>query len=108
MAPVLGYSASLQPSRPHMGRIEGMNRQIRTLLVLKVLGAMAGAAFAATPITFEENRGQASRKAAFVSRGAGYHFFLTAGAAVIAGRDGGTVRIGLRSEERRVGKECRS
>ena len=29
-----------------------MNRQIRTLLVLKVLGAMAGAAFAATPITF--------------------------------------------------------
>ena len=72
-----------------------MNRQIRTLLVLKVLGAMAGVAFAATPITFEENRGQASREAAFVSRGAGYRVLLTADAAVIAGRDGGTVRIGL-------------
>ena len=52
-------------------------------------------AFAALPITFEENRGQARPEVAFVSRAAGYRVFLTKSGAVITAARGPAVYIGL-------------
>jgi hypothetical protein len=57
--------------------------------------ACAGAAFAALPITFEENRGQVPSEVAYFSRGSGYRLFLTRQGAVIGLTDGRTVRINL-------------
>lgn len=52
--------------------------------------------FAATPpIAFEENRGQAPREVAFLSRAGGSRIFLTRDGAVIADGNAGTVRIRL-------------
>src|SRR4029077_14941424 len=36
------------------------------------------------PLSFEENRGQSDQRVRFLSRGAGYTFFLTPGEAVLA------------------------
>src|SRR5580698_11220339 len=45
--------------------------------------ARARATFGRLPLTFEENRGQASGQIKFLSRGKGYTAFLTAGGMVL-------------------------
>jgi len=51
--------------------------------------------FAASPIVFEENRGQASHEVLFLSRAAGYGVFLTGNRTVIATNDAKVVQIRL-------------
>jgi hypothetical protein len=63
-----------------------------------ILGASI--AFAALPIRFEENRGQAPRDAAFISRAPGYTALLTERGAVIRLHDGHSVRIELSGSSR--------
>lgn len=62
---------------------------------LTMLAALAADGFAAAPITFEENRGQASPGVLFLSHVSGHRIFLTRDRLVIASREGRSVRIGL-------------
>jgi len=79
---------------------------LSTLILSLTCGV--GTAFAALPITFEENRGQVPPEVAFLSRAAGYRVFLTRRGAVITLRDGQAVRINLANSRKTtpVGTRC--
>ncbi|PYT32490.1 MAG: hypothetical protein DMG57_01495, partial [Acidobacteria bacterium] len=93
----LGYSASLLAAHSHNHRVSPQSniRPIRGAIALIVLNAAAAIVFAASPIVFEENRGQASREVLFLSRGAGYGVFLTSNRTLIATNDAKLVQISL-------------
>src|ERR1035437_7109061 len=64
--------------------------------------------FGKRPMSFEENRGQADRQVQFLSQGQGYSMFLTSSGVVLSLQTPSSPSKPGRSEERRVGKECRS
>src|SRR5882762_8326354 len=74
---------------------QSSNRPSRAVITFIVLNAAAGMMFAASPIVFEENRGQASHEVLFLSRAAGYGVFLTGNRTVIATNDAKVVQIRL-------------
>src|SRR5438132_7495247 len=72
---------------------------------------------AQAPLSLEPNQGQTDPVVDFIARGRGYSVFLTATGLVLSLQTKSTpapptvLRVelaGARSEERRVGKECRS
>lgn len=67
----------------------------RVCTFILALTCGGGTAFAALPITFEENRGQAPPEVLFLSRAAGYRVFLTRQGAVVTLQDGQAVRFRL-------------
>src|SRR4029077_2075845 len=72
-----------------------MKHDIRAFFFVMFSAAVARAASAGPPITFEENRGQAAPEVDFMSRAARYRIFLTRTEAVIAATDGTVIHITL-------------
>lgn len=60
-------------------------------------------AYGRLPLSFEQNRGQFDRRAAFVARGSGYTLFLTKRSAVLSLAAGAS-----RGHSRRARRRCRS
>ena len=72
-----------------------MGRNMQPLLLVTILSARATAGFAASPIAFEENRGQASPDVLFLSHAPGHAVFLTRDSVETVSREGRQVRIRL-------------
>src|SRR5437868_4084257 len=98
----VGRGEPRPPARTYNGRAASTTRSAR------ISGYALAENYGELPLRFEPNLGQAGERVKFLARGDHFALFLTPTEAVLGLDVPGAAELQPRSEERRVGKECRS